>query len=48
MTLPEVLGVVIATAVTIVLRWAAHTWPLPPKPKKRKKRKRDDDYDEEY
>jgi hypothetical protein len=30
-TFAEVLGIVVAAAVTVVLRWAANRWPLPEK-----------------
>lgn len=40
MTFGEIMGVIIATAVTIALRWAAHRWPMDGETRKPTKRTR--------
>jgi uncharacterized protein (DUF2062 family) len=47
MTVGEVFGAIVATAVVILLKWVTETWEPTSHRKKKKKRKREDEYEDD-
>jgi len=49
MTVGEVFGAIVATAVVIVLRWVTETWePRSSRKPKRKRKRREEEYEDGY